>query len=73
MPTLWQMPFAIMRGETEIDTSEDYQNKVGWLPDPWRLLYLTRGIADRVLACVLVERAQPVITNCGALCTALRR
>ena len=37
------MPFAIMRGETEIDTSEDYQNKVGWLPDPWRLLYLTEA------------------------------
>ena len=52
--------------ETEVDTSEDYQNKVGWLPDPWRLLYLTRGIADRVLACVLVEQSATASRQPGA-------
>lgn len=37
------MPFAIMRGETEVDTSDDYQNAVGWLDNPRRLLYLTEA------------------------------
>ncbi len=35
------MPFRIMRGETEVDTSDDYQNALGWLPNPRRLFYLT--------------------------------
>jgi phage portal protein BeeE len=35
------MPFRIMRGETEVDTSDDYQNAVQWLPNPRRLFYLT--------------------------------
>ena len=38
-----RMPFSIMRGETEIDTSDDYQNAVGWLANPRRLLYLTEA------------------------------
>lgn len=37
------IPFKIMQGENEIDNSEDYQNAVGWLPDPFELLYLTEG------------------------------
>lgn len=32
------IPFSILRGEEEIDTSSDYQNKLGWLPDPFTLL-----------------------------------
>jgi len=31
------MPFAIYRGKREIDTSADYQNKVGWLKHPRQL------------------------------------
>lgn len=34
------MPFSIYRGETEIDTSDDYQNKVGFLPSPGSLFGL---------------------------------
>jgi phage portal protein BeeE len=37
------MPFRIMRGETEIDTSTDYQNALGWLPNPRRLIYMTEA------------------------------
>ena len=31
------MPFAIYRGETEVDNSEDYQNKLAFLPNPGAL------------------------------------
>lgn len=34
------MPFAIRKGETDIDTSQDWQNKVGFLPEPGALLWL---------------------------------
>jgi phage portal protein BeeE len=37
------MPFRIMRGGTEVDNSETWQNKVGFLPDPARLLWLTEA------------------------------
>jgi len=32
------MPFSIKRGDTIVDSSNDYQNVLGWLPDPRRLL-----------------------------------
>lgn len=35
-----KMPFVIMRGKTEVDTSFDYQNIVGFFPNPRRLLKL---------------------------------
>lgn len=38
-----RIPFSIMRGDTEIDSSDDYQNAVEWLPNPWELFYLTEG------------------------------
>lgn len=37
------MPFAIMRGKVEEDTSDDYTNALGWLSDPRRLLWLTEA------------------------------
>jgi len=37
------MPFVVMRGETEIDSSDDYQNALGWLPNPRRLFYMTEA------------------------------
>ena len=37
------MPFAVMRGDEEIDTSEDYKNVLGWLPNPRRLFYMTEA------------------------------
>ena len=60
------MPFAIMRGKNRCD-QRGLSNKVGWLPDPLAAAVPDRGIADRVLACVLVERAQPRQGNRGAL------
>lgn len=35
-----QMPFGIYKGETEIDDSEDYQNKIEILPSPARIFKL---------------------------------
>jgi hypothetical protein len=40
--TVSTMPFAIMRGDQEYDVSDDYQNKVGFMPDPRHLLRLWR-------------------------------
>ena len=34
------MPFAIFKGDTEIDNSDDYQNKVGFMPNPGALFGL---------------------------------
>ena len=34
------MPFAISRGETDVDVSNDWQNKLGFLPEPSALLWL---------------------------------
>lgn len=34
------MPFSIFRGETEVDSSDDYQNFVKFLPNPKRLFKL---------------------------------
>src|SRR5581483_2715622 len=33
------LPFGVFNGNTEIDSSKDWQNKVGFLPDPKRLFY----------------------------------
>ena len=37
------VPFTIYRGETEVDSSEDYQNKVGFLPNPAKLLRMVEA------------------------------
>lgn len=42
------MPFTIYRGETEFDTSDDWQNKVGFLPNPAELFAL-------IEACLTLE------------------
>ena len=34
------LPFALVKGETDVDTSDDWQNTEGFLPDPKRLIYL---------------------------------
>ena len=36
------VPFAVLKGETEYDTSDDWQNKVGFLPNIRELLRLWR-------------------------------
>jgi len=41
--TIASLPFAILQGDEEIDHSEDYRNTLGWLPDPFELLYLVEG------------------------------
>jgi hypothetical protein len=42
------MPFALFRGDTEFDKSDDWQNKVGFIPDPGRLWWL-------IEACLTLE------------------
>jgi phage portal protein BeeE len=42
------MPFVIYRGKSEYDTSEDYQNKLGFLPKPHELFWMLE-------ACLMLE------------------
>jgi hypothetical protein len=42
------LPFKLFKGEAEFDTSEDWQNKVGFIPDPHRLFWL-------IEACLTLE------------------
>jgi hypothetical protein len=60
------MPFSILRGETEIDTSDDYQNKVGFLPNPQALLWLIEA------ALTLEPQAYVFSDNVGKLRKRLR-
>lgn len=39
---LSNMPFAILRGDQEFDTSDDWQNKIGFMKNPRELLRLWR-------------------------------
>lgn len=41
--SLASLPFSIMKGTTELDTSDDYQNKLGFLPNPTHLLWLVEA------------------------------
>jgi HK97 family phage portal protein len=38
--TLSRVPFSVMKGDTEIDSSDNYQNKSGLIADPSNLFYL---------------------------------
>jgi len=42
------VPFSIWKGETEVDTSDDWQNAVGFIPNPKNLLWL-------ISACLTLE------------------
>lgn len=39
---LASLPFALLRGKTDYDTSDDWQNKVGFMPRPQELIRLWR-------------------------------
>jgi phage portal protein BeeE len=41
------IPFALMRGETDFDTSDDWKNKIGFLPNPKELLWKTAASLQR--------------------------
>ena len=34
------VPFQIVRGETAVDTTDEYKDALGFLPDPYRVLWL---------------------------------
>ncbi len=61
--TLSALPFDIIRGETVIDTSDDYQNKLGWLPSPQRMLELLEQslcVAGRAYWFISRNRMKPL-------------
>jgi len=37
------MPFVVLRGQTEVDSSRDWQNRVGFLPRPRDILWLVEA------------------------------
>jgi len=52
------LPFAILRGETEVDTSDEYENKTGLLPDPESLFYLIEAALTILGKCYLFREKQ---------------
>ena len=42
-----KVPFSIMRGKTEVDTSADWQNKIGFMPNPNKTFKLISQALDR--------------------------
>ncbi len=47
------MPFALYRGESEFDASRDWKNRVGFLPNPHRLLWLVEAALTLEPMCYL--------------------
>jgi phage portal protein BeeE len=47
------MPFTIYQGEAEFDTSQDYQNKLEWLPSPGALFGMISQSLDLAGRCYL--------------------
>lgn len=43
MNSVASVPFAIMDGENVYDSSDNWQNKLGWLPNPRRVFMLAEG------------------------------
>jgi phage portal protein BeeE len=62
--TLSALPFEISRDDTVVDSSEDYQNKLGWLPDPVRTLsLLEQSLCVAGYSYWFIERNQIAIKN----------
>lgn len=57
------MPFAIMRGGTDVDTSADYQNKIKFMPDPARLFAQMEGAMTLFGSAYLLNAKNRVATK----------
>lgn len=63
---LASLPFVIYRGKDEYDKSEDYANKVGFLPNPYELFWLLE-------ACLMLEPTAYLFSdNVGSIRKRLR-
>lgn len=57
------MPFAIMNGEKEFDTSANYQNKIKFMPDPSRLFAQLEGALALFGSAYILNAKNKVITK----------
>ena len=57
------MPFALMKGKTEYDTSAEWENKVGFMPNPFVLLQLINSALDLAGSCYLFRERSTAATK----------
>lgn len=57
------MPFRLMKGEREYDTSADWQNKVGFMPNPTQLLHLIEAALTMTGTAYLFRERSRVATK----------
>ncbi len=57
------MPFQLLKGKTMYDESADWQNKVGFMPNPFTLLQLVNNALDMTGRCYLFRDKSQVATK----------
>lgn len=62
------MPFVIMKGKTEYDTSAEWENKVGFMPNPFSLLQLVTSSLEMAGNCYLFRERSAVMTKALNYC-----
>ena len=62
------MPFALMKGETEYDTSAEWENKVGFMPNPFTILQLIASSLEMAGNCYLFRERSIAATKALNYC-----
>ena len=57
------MPFALMKGKTEYDTSAEWKNKVGFMPNPFTTLQLIAASLEIAGRCYLFRERNIAMTK----------
>ena len=57
------MPFALMKGKTEYDTSAEWKNKVGFMPNPFTTLQLVAASLEIAGRCYLFRERNIAMTK----------
>ena len=57
------MPFALMKGKTEYDASAHWENKVGFIPNPFTMLQLINAALDLAGSCYLFRERSVATTK----------
>ena len=57
------MPFALMKGKTEYDTSQEWENKVGFMPNPFTTLQMIASSLEIAGRCYLFRERNIAMTK----------
>jgi HK97 family phage portal protein len=62
------MPFALMKGKTEYDTSKEWENKIGFMPNPYTLLQMIASSLEIAGNCYLFRERSVAMTKALNYC-----